>query len=101
MLERVPAIIREVVESQDGTRFDRCHFATYGAHSLDFETVYYVLSADYNRYMDIQQAINLGIFREFERLGLEFAYPTQKLYLTRSSSSAKDGEAKSEQQAAA
>jgi small-conductance mechanosensitive channel len=42
-----------------------------------------VLSADYNRYMDIQQAINLRIFREFERLRIEFAYPTQKLYLAR------------------
>jgi small-conductance mechanosensitive channel len=33
--------------------------------------------------MDIQQAINLRIFREFERLRIEFAYPTQKLYLAR------------------
>ena len=83
LLERIPSIIREIVEAQPGTRFDRSHFASYGAHSLDFETVYYVLSADYNRYMDIQQAINLRIYREFGRLGIEFAYPTQKLYLTR------------------
>lgn len=83
MLERVPGELRSIVESQAGTRFDRCHFAKYAAHSLDFETVYYVLSADYNRYMDIQQAINLRIYRLFERLGVEFAYPTQKLLLAR------------------
>jgi small-conductance mechanosensitive channel len=99
MLERVPAIIRQVVESQEGTRFDRSHFATYGAHSLDFESVYYVLSADYNRYMNIQQAINLRIFREFERLGIEFAYPTQKLYLARSP--AREGEPHTQSHAAA
>jgi len=81
MLERIPREIRRIVEAQSDTRFDRSHFATYGAHSLDFETVYYVLSADYNRYMDIQQAINLSVFREFARLNIEFAYPTQKLYV--------------------
>jgi small-conductance mechanosensitive channel len=83
MLERIPSVIRQIVGAQPDTRFDRSHFASYGAHSLDFETVYYVLSADYNRHMDIQQAINLRIFREFERLRIEFAYPTQKLYLAR------------------
>lgn len=92
LLERIPTVIRAAVEAQDGTRFDRSHFSSYGAHSLDFETVYYVLSADYNRYMDIQQAINLRIFREFEHLGVEFAYPTQKLYLTRTpGASPRDG----------
>ncbi len=81
-LERIPLEIRRIVESQQGTRFDRSHFSAYGAHSLDFETVYYVLSADYNRYMDIQQAINLDIYRTFQTLGIEFAYP-QTLYLAR------------------
>ena len=37
------------------TRFDRSHFAAPGAASLDFATAYYVRSADYNGYMDIQQ----------------------------------------------
>jgi small-conductance mechanosensitive channel len=84
LIERVPQRIREIVESQKDVRFDRSHFANHGAASLDFETVYYVLSPDYNRYMDIHQAIQLAIHREFERLGIEFAYPTQKLYLARS-----------------
>lgn len=82
-LEQIPRIIREIVEAQPDTRFDRSHFATHAAASLDFETVYYVLSADYNRYMDIQQIINLRIHREFARLGIDFAYPTQRLLLER------------------
>jgi small-conductance mechanosensitive channel len=80
-LERVPVLIREIIETQADTRFDRSHFAAHGATSLDFETVYYVLSADYNRYMDIQQAINLRLHRELARRGVEFAYPTQKLFV--------------------
>jgi small-conductance mechanosensitive channel len=80
-LERVPRLIQEIIEAQVDTRFDRSHFAKHGAASLDFETVYYVLSADYNHHMDIQQAINLRLHREFATLGIEFAYPTQKLFL--------------------
>ncbi len=82
-IERIPALIREIVEAQPDTRFDRSHFAKHGAASLDFETVYYVLSPDYNRYMDIQQAINLCLHRELGELAVEFAYPTQKLFLAR------------------
>jgi small-conductance mechanosensitive channel len=81
VLERIPRLIREIVEGQTDTRFDRSHFAAHGAASLDFETVYFVRSPDYNRYMDIQQAINLRLHREFTKLGIEFAYPTQKLFV--------------------
>ncbi len=42
-----------------------------------------VLSPDYNQYMDIQQAINLAIHEAFEAEGIEFAYPTQTLFLQR------------------
>ncbi len=80
-VERIPALIRQIVEAQAGTRFDRSHFAKHAAASLDYETVYYVLSADFNKYMDIQQAINLRLHRELLQRGVEFAYPTQKVYL--------------------
>lgn len=82
-LEQIPKMLRAAVEHQADTRFDRSHFAKHGSASLDFETVYYVLSADYNRYMDIQQAINLEIHRRFDEEGIEFAFPTQTLYLSR------------------
>jgi small-conductance mechanosensitive channel len=81
LIERIPQMIRAIVESQQDTRFDRSHFAKHAAASLDYETVYYVLSADYNRHMDIQQAINLRLHRELTAAGVEFAYPTQKLYI--------------------
>lgn len=37
-------------------------------------------------YMDIQQTINLEIFKRFQAEGIEFAYPTQSLYLQNVSS---------------
>ena len=82
-LELIPTILREAVDAQKDTTFDRAHFSKYGDYSLDFETVYYVLSPDYNIYMDIHQAVNLHIHRRFEEEGIEFAYPTQTLFVAR------------------
>lgn len=80
-LRRIPALLREILEAQEDVRFDRAHFATFGPYSLDFEIVYYVQSPDFGRYMDAQQAINFRIHEAFERLGVDFAYPTQTLWL--------------------
>lgn len=80
-LERIPKTVRGIIEAQPNTRVDRAHFQKYGEWSLDFEVVYYVLSPDYNLYMDIQQNINLEIYRVFEREGVGFARPTRTLYV--------------------
>ena len=82
-LERIPSLIQAAVEAQDSVRFDRSHFATYGDFALGFETVYYVESSDYTQHMDILQAINLRIYRTFEDEGIEFAYPTQTLFVAK------------------
>lgn len=83
-LVKIPEIIRAAVEKQAKTRFDRSHFKQYGDFALIFESVYYVLGPDYNEYMDIQQAINLYIHEHFEQEGIEFAYPTQTLFVQKS-----------------
>lgn len=81
LVEAIPAMLREIVERQTPVRFDRAHLKAFGDFALLFEVVYYVQSADYNLYMDIQQAINLAIVRRFADEGIEFAYPTQALHL--------------------
>lgn len=82
-LRIIPGIVKDAIEEQEGAAFDRGHFASYGDFSLNFEFVYYVTGADYNKYMDIQQAINLGIFEAFEKEGIEFAYPSQTLFVNK------------------
>jgi small-conductance mechanosensitive channel len=37
--------------------------------------------------MDIQQDVNLRVYREFEKRGIEFAYPTQTLFINKEDSS--------------
>ncbi|MBW1795186.1 MAG: mechanosensitive ion channel family protein [Deltaproteobacteria bacterium] len=85
-LKKIPALIQEIIEAQEQVRFDRAHFKDYGPYSLNFEIVYWVKDPDYNIYMNIQQAINLAIFQGFEKKGIEFAYPTQLLYINKTSS---------------
>jgi small-conductance mechanosensitive channel len=85
-LKAIPALVRTLVETRPNLRYDRAHFKEYGDFALNFEVVYYVLSPDYNTYMDHQQAINLELFREFDERGIEFAFPTQKVLLSRQAS---------------
>ncbi len=80
-LQQIPGIIKAIVEEQPMVTFDRAHFKAYGESSLDFEVVYFVLSSEYVRYMDIQQAINLALFKKFQEMGVEFAYPTRTLFM--------------------
>lgn len=80
-LAEIPRLVEALVAATPDTRFDRAHFKEYGNFSLNFEVVYYVLSPDYNLYMDRQQTINLELFRQFARRQIQFAFPTQKLLL--------------------
>lgn len=83
-LEKIPGMIKEMIEAQELTSFDRAHFKDFGDFSLNFEVVYWISSPDYNQYMDTQQAINLLIYNRFAEEGIEFAYPTQTLFMEKS-----------------
>ncbi len=77
LLTRIPGIVREVITPLPSTRFDRAHFQSFGEYALLFEVVYFVTTPDYALFMDIQQAINLGLLGRFRQEGIAFAYPTQ------------------------
>jgi small-conductance mechanosensitive channel len=83
-LEAIPEIVGKIIADVDGAVFDRAHFASYGDSSLDYEIVYYVLTNDYQVYMDVQQRINLAIFKELGKRKIEFAYPTQTVRIVKS-----------------
>ena len=80
-IKKAPQLIKDIIENIENTAFDRAHFSNFGDFSLEIEVVYYVLSGDYNKYMDIQQEINLAIKQTFEKEGIEFAYPTQTVFM--------------------
>lgn len=77
-LQQIPAWIRSFVSQNEILRFERAHLASHGrqgASSLDFETVYWVKSPDYNLYMDVQQALYHQLLAKMAQEGLNFALP--------------------------
>ena len=79
-LKKIPKIIGKIINDTEQAELDRIHFQQFGDFSLDFEIVYYITTADYNTYMDIQQKINFEILEEFDKEKIEMAYPTQKIF---------------------
>ena len=80
-LNLIPGMMREIVESVDTTDFDRAHLKSFGDFAILFEVVYFVLSQDYALFMDVNQEINFKIKAAFESKGIEFAFPTQSIYI--------------------
>lgn len=83
LLREIPGVVAEIFREIEGTTLDRVHFFSYGDFSLIYEIVYYVDGNDYTKYMNVQQMANLRIYEEFEERKIEFAYPTQTLYLNK------------------
>ena len=88
-LKKIKKIVNKIFEKTNknfkkkpnAIQLDRVHFHNFGDSSLDYEVVYYVPSADYNEFMDIQEFINLSLVEEFEKEKIEFAFPTRTVYL--------------------
>ena len=75
-------MIEQIVTAQPGVKFDRSHIASFGESAIRIETVYYVLDADYKKYMDVQQAINLAVLARFATERVKFAFPSRTVYST-------------------
>jgi small-conductance mechanosensitive channel len=78
-LAAIPGEVRKIIESTADTRFDRCHFLTYGESTLQFETVFYALKPDFNTYADAQQKINLAIFERLRAMQVSLNPPLRNL----------------------
>jgi small-conductance mechanosensitive channel len=79
VLAVIPGEVRKIVEAQPSTRFDRCHFLTYGDTALQFELVYFMTKSDFALYADTQQAINLALLDRLRALKVQLAAPTRAL----------------------
>jgi small-conductance mechanosensitive channel len=79
LLAVIPAEVRKIVEAQPNTRFDRCHFLTYGDTALQYELVFFMTKSDFGIYADTQQAINLALLDKLRELKVQLATPTRTL----------------------
>ena len=82
-LEKILEIVKEIFKKIKIADLDRVHFKQFGDFSLNFEVVYYVNKPDYLEYMDTQQEINFALKERFEKESIEFAFPTQTIYVNK------------------
>ena len=81
LLEKIPDLIKTIIDKTENAEFDRTHFVSFGPSSLNFEVVYYIWISDFRIYKDVHQSIWLNIIKLFKKKWIEFAYPTQSLYI--------------------
>ena len=81
LIEEIPQFIQRIIVAEKNARFDRAHFKEFGPSSLMFEVVYYTLNPDYTHYMDVQERINLAVYKKFEEKKIAFAFPTQTIHV--------------------
>jgi potassium-dependent mechanosensitive channel len=59
----------------------RVFFNDYNAESLNILVLYWYAPTDWWAYVEHSERINYRIMEEFERLGVEFAFPSRTLYV--------------------
>ena len=74
-------MVAAMIKDLQTVEFDRCSMSGFGPSSLDYELVIYSLNADFNRSMAAKSKILLALFKLFGEEGIEFAYPTQTLFI--------------------
>lgn len=90
LLEQIPHWIKDLIDDTENARFERAHFAGFGDSAMEFEIVCHAQSMDYAVFMDVRQAVNVGLVRKFADEGVEFAYPTRTLMIAREDGSVID-----------
>lgn len=80
-LKKIPGIVKEIIEKQELAEFDRAFFTDFGDFSLNFGVVFFCNSGDYGEFLSTKQEINFELKERFEKEGIEFAYPTQTIFV--------------------
>ncbi|MGE0200506.1 MAG: mechanosensitive ion channel family protein [Candidatus Melainabacteria bacterium] len=81
LVEAIPGMVREILETVEKVTIDRIHFAEFGDSSLEYEVAYFIGDADFAVYREKHQKLLLGMMRAFQARGIEFAFPTRTLHI--------------------
>ena len=84
--ERAVEIIKEVLSgipelNTDAERLPRIYFSDFNDWALNIYMSYWVKPPDYWLYHKVNERVNLEIMKRFEAEKIEFAFPSQTLYV--------------------
>lgn len=88
-VDRALEILKEILENHEGMNENlppRIFFNDFNAASLNLRVMYWYHPPDYWDFMAFTEKFNKEVFRRFNDEGIEFAFPTQTLYLAGDSS---------------
>ena len=83
-IDRAIEIVKELLDHHEGTHEDlppRVYFNDLNADSLNILVIYWYHPPNYWDYMAFTERFNKEVFRRFNDEGIDFAFPTQTLFL--------------------
>ncbi len=84
--QKAVEIIKEVLKdtpevNTDADRLPRVYFSDFNDWSLNVYMSYWVKPADYWLYLEVNERVNFEIMKRFEAEKIEFAFPSQTVYV--------------------
>jgi MscS family membrane protein len=88
-IERALNILKDILDNHEGMHQDlppRIFFNEFNADSLNIKVTYWYHPPYYWDYMAFNESFNKEVFSRFNEEGIEFAFPTQTVYIAGDSS---------------
>jgi MscS family membrane protein len=83
-VDRAIELLKEILDNHEGMDPNlppKVYFDNLNADSLNLKCYYWYHPPLFWDYMDFNERINLEIFKRFNEEGIDFAFPTQTIYL--------------------
>ena len=83
-VEKAVEIIREILDNHEGMHPDRpprVYFNEFNDASLNIMMIYWYEPPDYWNFVAFSNKVNMEILRRFNAEGIDFAFPTQTVYV--------------------
>ena len=82
-LKIIPEIIKDIVLKQKDVEYERCYLEKMWDFSINFLMSYNILNPDYQKSLEINEKIYLELIEKFEKEWIEFAFPSQTIYVSK------------------
>ncbi len=83
-VEQAISILKDILHEHEGMHADyppRVYFNEFKDFSLEIIVMYWYFPPDYWKYMEFSEKINMEILKRFNQAEIEFAFPTQTVYI--------------------
>lgn len=83
-LQKALDILKEILDNHEGMDPEfppKVYFSDFASTSLDILVLYWYHPPDYWKFMEFSERVNFEILKRFNGEGIDFAFPTQTIYV--------------------